>query len=77
MAYGEHNGRVVDDVLAGALFEEWAGEQLPPSQIPQLRSKQKLCSAKRPTRVATSLKDVFHATAMFKQFAQLCYHSAT
>jgi len=33
------------------------------------RPKQKIiCSAKRPTRVATSLLDVFHAIVISKQF---------
>jgi len=32
------------------------------------KQKKIICSAKRPTRVATSLQDVFHAIVISKQF---------
>ena len=36
--------------------------------IPPQHPSKKICSAKRPTRVATSLQDVFYAMVMSKQF---------
>ena len=57
---------MVDDVLAGALFEEGGRGATASSPIKVLAKI--ICSAKRPTRVATSLQNVFHAIVMSKQF---------
>ena len=58
-------------VLAGASFEEGGGRGATATAFAPIKVQQKIiCNAKRPTRVATSLQDVFHATVMSKQFAQ-------
>jgi len=49
---------------AGASFEGGGGANAPKAQAKKII----ICSAKRPTCVATSLQDVFHAIVMSKHF---------